>query len=275
MRGSAEIRSRLLAWHRLHAPVRGWEHERDPYRILVREVMSQQTQIDRVVEHHERFIERFPTIDALAAASKADVIRAWRGLGYNRRAVNLYAAARICLDRFAGSLPRKIADLRRLPGIGPYTAAAIALYAFGEREPVVDTNIRRVFTRVAPRLQAEDAMRTLLHRCRDPRRVTQAVMDLGATVCTARTPRCDACPLIAACAARLSPDAAVRERAEPFEGSRRQIRGRIVDLLRDAHRPVAAADLLARAETRDARILDALERDGLIERTDDKVRLPR
>lgn len=272
---ASQIRSRMLRWHRAHGPVRGWEDERDPYVILVREVMSQQTQIARVVEALPRFLERFPNMRALATATPAAVIEAWRGLGYNRRALALHRTALACVERFDGTLPEDPPTLRSLPGIGPYTAAAIAVYAFGARTPVVDTNIRRVLTRASGTDDAEDVMRALLHRARDPRRVTQAVMDLGALVCTP-TPSCERCPLTRTCSTSLSGTEPARSgRSQgPFEGSSRQLRGRIVDALRGRPSGVPVRVLQARLGARTPAAVDALERDGLLERDGARIRLP-
>jgi len=272
---ASELRHRAQRWHRAHGPVRGWEGERDPYVILVREVMSQQTQIARVIEALPRFLERFPTLRALAEGTPAAVIEAWRGLGYNRRALALHGTALACMQRFGGTLPEDLATLRTLPGIGPYTAAAIAVFAFGARTPVVDTNIRRVLTRASGTDDAEDAMRALLHRVRDPRAVTQAIMDLGALVCTP-TPRCDRCPIASVCEtarAGTTPNRSGRRQGR-FEGSSRQLRGQLIDALRDRPSGVPARRLSERFGARTAAALDALERDGLLERDGARVRLP-
>lgn len=272
---TAQIRSRVQRWHRAHGPVRGWEDERDPYVILVREVMSQQTQITRVIEALPRFLERFPSVRALAIATPAAVIEAWRGLGYNRRALALHRTAVVCVERFDGCIPEDLATLRSLPGIGSYTAAAIAVYAFGARTPVVDTNIRRVLARASGIDDAERVMRALLHRARDPRRVTQAVMDLGALVCTS-TPRCGACPLASGCVTRRAGSLRLRAPQQSrFEGSDRQRRGRIVDALRDAPDGTSVRELARMVRAPVAPLLAGLERDGLIARSGSRVSLPR
>ena len=181
----------LLAWFDDHGRDLPWRRTRDPYAILVSEVMLQQTQVDRVVSRYEEWLARWPTVDALAAATTADVIRAWQGLGYNRRGLNLQRAARIVA---AEGWPD---DLTRLPGVGPYTAAAVANFAFGRSELPVDTNVRRVQERTGGTFTAAAA---------------QALMDLGATVCLARVPRCDRCPLMRECPSR----------GHRFEPARRQ-----------------------------------------------------
>src|SRR5215218_7458990 len=171
----------LLAWFRRHARELPWRRTRDPYAILVSEVMLQQTQVERVLPRYLEWLERWPTVEALAAASPADVIRAWQGLGYNRRALNLHRAARIVADR---GWPD---DLTNLPGVGRYTADAVRAFAFGEPVLPEDTNVRRVLERTGHRFGPTCG---------------QALMDLGATVCIARVPRCGICPLADACPSR-------------------------------------------------------------------------
>jgi A/G-specific adenine glycosylase len=192
----------LLAWYRASQRDLPWRHTRDPYAILVSEVMLQQTQVDRVAPRYLRWLERWPTVDALAAASTAEVIVEWQGLGYNRRAVNLHRAARAVATH---GWP---ADLTDLPGVGPYTAAAIGNFAFGRPVLPVDTNVRRVQERTGERFD---------HKC------AQALFDLGATICLARVPRCGACPLAGRCPSRGHRYEPLRKQSR-FEGSFRQRR---------------------------------------------------
>ncbi|HZO98239.1 MAG TPA: A/G-specific adenine glycosylase [Gaiellaceae bacterium] len=221
----------LLAWFREHRRDLPWRRTRDPYAILVSEVMLQQTQVERVVPRYLRFLERWPTVEALAAASAADVIVEWQGLGYNRRALNLHRAARVVAER---GWPD---DLTALPGVGPYTAAALASFAFGRDVLPVDTNVRRVQERTREPFDASCA---------------QALFDLGATVCLARVPRCGACPLAAACPSRGRRYEPLRKQSR-FEGSFRQRRAR-------ALRAVAAGQAPL-----DREAVEALARDGLVE----------
>jgi A/G-specific adenine glycosylase len=225
--------------------------------------MAQQTQVARVLPHYERWLERWPTAPALAAAAPADVLGAWVGLGYNRRALRLHEAAAIVARE---GWPRDAAALRRLPGVGPYTAAAVASFAFGERVAAVDTNVRRV----AQRIGATPA--ELLPRRRHGD-WNQAAMELGARICTARAPACGACPAAAWCASRgrvvVAPRAA-RGPAPRFEETDRWLRGRIVAALA-AGDPLPAGIEPARLE----RALAGLERDGLVERDGSGVGLPR
>ncbi len=233
----------LSAWFSRHGRDLPWRHTRDPYAILVSEVMLQQTQVERVVPRYLAWLKRWPTAATLAAASPADVIRAWQGLGYNRRGLNLHRAAR----RIAESgWPD---DLTELPGVGPYTAAAIGNFAFGRAELPVDTNVQRVQERTGHVFTAASA---------------QALMDLGATVCLARIPRCGACPLAAECPSRGRRYEPLRKQSR-FEGSFRERRARTLRLVADAARPLAELD---------AEAVDSLARDGLVEVAGGSVALP-
>jgi A/G-specific adenine glycosylase len=215
----------------------------DPYAILVSEVMAQQTQVDRVVPRWERWLERWPTVEALAEAPPGDVIREWQGLGYNRRALNLHRAAQHVRAR---GWPD---DLTELPGVGRYTADAVACFALGRDVLPVDVNVRRVQERTGHVFTAAAA---------------QALMDLGATVCLARIPRCDICPLADVCPSRGSRYEPLRKQG-PFEGSFRQRRAATLRLVADAERPVADLDLDA---------VESLARDGLVLVADGTVSLP-
>jgi A/G-specific adenine glycosylase len=225
--------------------------------------MAQQTQVARVLERYERWLERWPTAGRLAAATPAEVLTAWVGLGYNQRALRLHGACAI-VER--DGWPRDSAGLRRLPGVGPYTAAAVASFAFGERVAAVDTNVRRV----AQRLGASPDALLPQDRHDD---WNQAAMELGARVCTARAPRCGDCPAADWCPSRgRVPQPARSRRAprQPFEETDRWARGRVVAAL------AAGEGLPAQiAADRLARVLSALERDGLVERGPSGVGLPR
>ena len=277
-----------------------WRGSTDPYAILVAEVMLQQTQVDRVASVYLAFLARFSTLQSLAAAPRAEVIRAWGGLGYNRRAVNLQRAAQMTVERFDGRLPEDLESLRSLPGVGEYTAAAVACFAYGAQVPVVDTNVRRVLGRF---FLGHD---WALHSDRDLLALAgevlpagkawswnQALMDLGSGVCPARAPRCSACPLEARCraaphfksggaapptraaGARLGEErAGYGAKAETFHGSRRYYRGRAVAYLTglplgaDASLwdvGVALEDGFARTDVPWlVELLSGLERDGLL-----------
>lgn len=294
----------LLAWYarygRTHLP---WRLTRDPYRIVVSESMLQQTQVERVIPLYTAFLARFPTFEGLAAAHAGDVVRAWRGLGYNSRAVRLHALACAVVERHGGRLPLDTDALRALPGIGAYTAAAVRAFAFELDDAAVDVNLRRVIHRVAFGLEhpplADDRTLDTLAIAAVPRGAAHdwnsALMDLGATICTARAAKCLVCPLREACAAAPVDPAQLARRARanatrkppqnalPFERTTRFLRGRIIDRLRD----VPARETLAvEALQRDLAavvaadrlheipgIVDALVRDGIVMRVATAIRL--
>jgi len=204
------FRRALLAWYDANRRDLAWRRTDDPYEVWVSEVMLQQTQVSRVTEYWPRFLERFPTLSALAEASLDDVLAAWSGLGYYRRARSLHAAARVLVDRFDGKVPESAHELRELPGMGEYTCAAVASIAFGEDVAVVDANVVRVLARLTAlaadpsRGEARRAIRSEATRLLDASRpgdFNQAMMELGALVCTPAAPRCDACPVAAGCVA--------------------------------------------------------------------------
>jgi A/G-specific adenine glycosylase len=246
----ADLREALLRWYGAVRRDLPWRRTRDPYAILVSEVMLQQTQVARVVPRYEAWLERWPTVEALAAATRAEVLAAWVGLGYNRRALALHAAAAaVARDGWPE-------DLRALPGVGPYTAAAVGSFAFGEQVAAVATNVARVAGRLgrgAPDALLADG------RAAD---FNQAMMELGATVCTARAARCGECPVAAWCASaeQVAP-APARSARERFEDTNRWVRGRVVAALAAGEGlPVdIAPDRLGRA-------VEGLERDGLVRR---------
>jgi len=204
-----KFQTRLLAWYRVHGRDLPWRRTREPYRVLVSEIMLQQTQVDRVVPKYRQFLKRYPTLKRLAAASPEDVRRLWYPLGYNIRPVRLHTIARETLAHYGGRLPARADALRELPGIGRYTANAILTFAYGQDVGVLDTNIRRVLGRVflgpqrVARVRGEktywDLAATLIPRGRGYD-FNQALMDFGATWCTPRKPRCGPCPLKRFCA---------------------------------------------------------------------------
>jgi A/G-specific adenine glycosylase len=235
----------VLAWGEAHLRDLPWRRTRDPWPILVSEVMAQQTGVDRVVPYYQRFLDRFPTPAACAAASLGEVLRLWAGLGYNRRAVNLHRCARAVVDDHGGALPPDLAALRALPGVGPYTARAVLAFAFERDVGVVDTNVGRVLARWAGRplgaAEAQAQADALVPRGR-VWAWNQAVMELGGTVCLRRRPRCASCPVRRSCAWAAAGGAGGSGTGQPrFEGSDRQGRGRLVEALCSG--PVALADL--------------------------------
>lgn len=236
--------------------------------------MLQQTQALRVVEPWTKFLARFPDARSCADATLADVLVAWRGLGYHRRARSLHAAARVIRDQFDGAVPRDVADLLTLPGVGRYTAGAVASFAFARRAPLVDTNVGRVFARAlanrALRVGEAYELAEGLLPARSSARFNQALIDLGAQYCRA-TPRCERCPLRRSCRWRgeggddpAPSSAGVSKAQAPFAGSTRQVRGRLVEALREGERDRADLALSAR----DVAVLEDLLRDGLVRRTE-------
>ncbi|GAC1393551.1 MAG: A/G-specific adenine glycosylase [Vulcanimicrobiaceae bacterium] len=298
------LQSKLLGWYKAEGR-KGlpWRNSRNPYAVLVSECMLQQTQVDRVIPKYEAFVTAFPDFAALARASTADVLRAWKGLGYNSRAIRLKRIAEIVCNEFAGLLPKDEPTLRSLPGVGSYTAAAVQAFAFNIDVVALDTNIRRVLHRAAHGVEYPvkanaaqlelDAQRSLPSgRAHD---WNSALMDLGAMICTARAPKCTLCPVAAHCAsapidtakleqlrslhaARKSPQEAI-----PFEQTTRFARGRIIDRLRGL--PAGSAiSLLDLEREMDAILppqslgamentLKALERDGLVRRNGETIAL--
>jgi A/G-specific adenine glycosylase len=224
----------LLAWFAEHGRDLPWRRTQDPYAILVSEVMLQQTQVERVIPRYLAWLERWPTVAALAAASVADVIREWQGLGYNRRGLNLHRAAQKVA---AEGWPE---DLRELPGVGPYTAAAVGNFALRRDVLPVDTNVSRIQERTGHRFSPAAA---------------QALMDLGAMVCLARVPRCGICPLASACPSRGRRYEPVRKQSR-FEGSFRQRRAQTLRLVVESERALSELDREA---------VESLAQDGLVQ----------
>jgi A/G-specific adenine glycosylase len=294
----------LLAWF-AHAgrSTLPWRTDRAPYRIVVAEFMLQQTQVERVVPIFEAFVARWPDFASLAAATPADVLRAWRGLGYNSRAMRLCALARAVCDRYGGRLPQSEAELLALPGVGPYTARAVMAFAFDAPVAAVDTNVRRIVHRTQLGMEwpllattAElDRIAGALVPAAGGYAFNSALMDLGATLCTARAPKCLLCPLVALCAAAPIEPLALRERAAAFakpkspqeriafERTTRFVRGRIVDRLRalPAEASISLLDLYGSLEAQTRHhdraaveaILDRLITEGVVERRDNGLRL--
>lgn len=283
-----DFRARLQAWYLTHGrhglP---WRLTRDPYAVIVSELMLQQTQVDRVIPYYLAWMERWPRVEDLASADPADVIRAWAGLGYNRRALYLHRMAVSVVNDHGGVFPGDEATLRALPGVGPYTARAVACFALEQQAAPADTNIARVIARarlgaasqrdVPPALLDRTAMDLL--PASNARDHNLALMDLGALLCGARSPNCLLCPLAGGCAWRLSgaPAASASTRKLPrFETTARFARGRIIDRLRSG--PTSGEELTAMLPPphgeRVDEYLSGLMRDGLVERDGDLWTLP-
>ena len=275
-----ELVTAVARWFRQSARPLPWRNsETSPWGVLLSEVMAQQTPVARVAPLWLEWIERWPTLSDLANASPADVVRAWGKLGYPRRALNLHAAATRIRDEFGGEVPSDVDALESLPGIGSYTARAVAAFAFGQRVPVVDTNIRRVLARAVlgiaepepPRVRADmDLMESVLPTsAKESVAVNAGIMELGAVICTARAPKCDECPIAQQCAWVLagSPANAGRTRTpqKKYEGSVRQARGVILALARK-HAVVSTKDIgIAVPDTsKRHRAMEGLLSDGLL-----------
>ncbi|MFK0293126.1 A/G-specific adenine glycosylase [Streptomyces sp. NPDC090442] len=275
----------------LHRPVTDWfaEHARDlPWRrpeagawgVMVSEFMLQQTPVSRVLPVYEQWLARWPRPADLAAEPPGEAVRAWGRLGYPRRALRLHAAASAIQERHGGDVPREHAQLLALPGVGEYTAAAVASFAYGQRHAVLDTNVRRVFARAVTGRQyppnATTAAERKLARALLPEdedlaaRWAAATMELGALVCTARSPECHRCPIAAQCAWRLAGSPAHEgppRRTQAYAGTDRQVRGKLLAVLRDAVTPVpqGVLDQVWDEPVQRARALDGLVSDGLVE----------
>ena len=293
MIGSPDVEA-VLVWSAGRRDDLPWRQTRDPWAVLVSELMLQQTQVSRVVPRWHQFLEQFPTVEECAEASVGDVVREWAGLGYNRRAVNLHRAAVVTMDQFGGAIPDDLGQLLELPGLGPYTARALLAFAFERDVAVVDTNVGRVLARqrgdrLTPRVAQKFADEIV------PRGMgwswNQGMLDLGALVCTKRSPKCAECPTASTCRwfveGRADPDpaigsAAVSKGQTKFDGSFRQGRARLLDLLRtgaevspEQFRDACGWNQRDGGELDALRAADSLVRDGLaIHTCDGSLTLP-
>ena len=280
----------LLSWFSGVGRALPWREDGvSAWEILLCEVMSQQTPVARVEPAWRAWLERWPGPAELAAAAPGDVIRMWGKLGYPRRALRLRECAAVVVEKFGGEVPTEVDDLLSLPGVGDYTARAVACFAHGQAVPVVDTNVRRVVARAVngvaeagPPSNRRDlaAVEALLPAGReDAVAFSVAIMELGALVCTARSPDCDACPIASSCAwvaaGRPAWDGP-RRRTQTYAGTDRQVRGMLLDVLRDGDGTATAArlDAVWPDEAQRARALASLVGDGLVERSDDLYSLP-
>ena len=280
----------ILRWYSHHGRPLPWRNISDPYRILVSEIMLQQTYVSRVLTKYPEFLRSFPSIRKLAAASQKDVVIAWQGMGYNNRAVRLHRLAKMIVHDYGGKFPRTYEDLLALPGIGRYTANALLSSAFGSDVPIVDVNIRRVFSRIFWPMKTTASLRPQNEIWQLAGRLVpwgnaymwnQALMDLGATICIARSPHCERCPVARFCASKESMKkvAPVLERRKSIAGAlpNRIYRGRIIEALRHTqrNRNLRAAALGRAIHPHYGRhsrqwlelLLRGLEKDGLIKRS--------
>jgi A/G-specific adenine glycosylase len=302
----------LLQWYAVEQRNLPWRSIDDPYAILVSEIMLQQTQVERVIPKYQQFLAAFPTLQALAAAPTADVISTWVPLGYNRRAVSLQSIARQVLAEYNGRIPDTLDALLKLKGIGRYTAGAIACFAYRKQVATVDTNIRRVLHRIffglehpEPRLNDAQMLSFAEHvlPAGEAYNWNQALMDLGATICTSASPKCASCPLQACCSAyvemgqySLFPSGTVLRQvrkvaekkanyqSQPFTSTNRYFRGRVIDLLRSlpSGSRLSLAELGPQIKTTFTdddlpwlqRLIEGLAKDGLVDCTQEGVRLP-
>jgi A/G-specific adenine glycosylase len=270
----------ILRWYAAHQRDLPWRRpDATAWAVLVSEVMLQQTPVTRVLPVYQAWLTRWPTPASLAAAPAGDAVRAWGRLGYPRRALRLHACAHILMERHGGEVPAAVEALIALPGIGAYTAAAVASFAFGQRQPVLDTNVRRVLTRLvngqerpSPHLSAAETRLAESLLPAQPSRAARwsvAIMELGALVCTAARPDCGSCPVARSCAWRLAgwPAAEGRRGGQAYQGTDRQCRGRLLAVLRDATGAVSGPRLDAAwpEPQQRARALDSLIADGLID----------
>ncbi|MEV0827013.1 A/G-specific adenine glycosylase [Nonomuraea rubra] len=284
------LHTAVLDWYEDNARDLPWRApDATPWGVLVSEIMLQQTPVVRVLPIWHEWMERWPTPKALAAEQPGEAVRHWGRLGYPRRALRLHACARAITDEHGGEVPSDHATLLGLPGIGEYTAAAVASFAFGGRHAVLDTNVRRVFARAVsaeeyPPTATSAAERRLAESLLPELGAARwgvAVMELGALVCSARSPRCADCPITHVCAWRLAgkpPHAGPARKGQTYAGTDRQCRGRLLAVLREAHGPVpkAALDVVWDDAAQRERALDGLVADGLAEALDDGTyRLPR
>jgi A/G-specific adenine glycosylase len=267
------FRRSVLSWYRRSGRDLPWRRTRDPYRVLVSEVMLQQTQVSRVLPAYRRFLRRFPTLRALSRAPLGEVLRAWSGLGYNRRARDLHR-----ISRMGAALPRTVAGLDALPGIGPYTASAVACFALDQPTGFADTNIRRVLGRaILGRLASDREAVDLDLRFGSKRAAARwhhALMDIGATICIAKRPRCEVCPIRAICRYEGVEGPAQRKQS-PFAASDRRVRGAIVRHLAMSIDGLSV-DALRRGikDARVPRLVRVLASEGLVEVSSGSVRLP-
>lgn len=275
----------ILEWYENNARDLPWRTpDRTPWGVLVSEIMLQQTPVSRVLPVWHEWMARWPTPKALAAEPSGEAVRAWGRLGYPRRALRLHACATVITEQHGGEVPSDHATLLSLPGIGEYTAAAVASFAYGGRHAILDTNVRRVLARAVraeeyPPTATSAAERRLAEALLpelDAARWGVAVMELGALVCTARAPRCDGCPISGVCAWRLAgkpPHTGPARRGQTYAGTDRQCRGRLLAVLRAAHGPVpkAALDAVWDDAVQRERALDGLIADGLAEVLDDDM----
>lgn len=288
MKGHQQIQKTLLQWYKIHQRAAlPWRHTRDPYKILVSEIMLQQTQVNRVIEKYHEFLTAFPTVQDLALAKASEVIAAWKGLGYNRRALYLQKTAQAIVSEYNGVFPQTIDELTALPGVGDYTARAVLSFAFEQPIPMMDTNHRRFYQRRLFGLDSKKDKNLLLaaEELIPKKRAydwNQALMDFGSLVCTTSKPKCESCPFQNNCPAYPAiltelPKKNKKKKSIPFKQTDRYFRGRIIDYLRENRilTVVKAKKLFPEiSKERLETVMTGLEKDGLIIREKKSMLLP-
>ena len=287
---SEELHTPILQWYAAHARDLPWRRtDASPWAVMVSEFMLQQTPVNRVLPVYDAWLARWPTPSALAAESVGEAVRMWGRLGYPRRALRLHAAATVIDEHYDGEVPDDVDTLRGLPGVGDYTAAAVAAFAYGRRVGVLDTNVRRVHWRLlrgqefppdaVRSFERRDATSLLPENAAEAATFSVAVMELGALVCRARSPECSACPVAHLCVWRAEAYPAYDgppRRGQAWTGTDRQCRGRLMALVREADGPVDPGELAAvwPEESQRERCLETLLADGLLTRTRSGLALP-
>ena len=281
-----KIQQTILDWYKENGRQLPWRQITDPYRILVSEMMLQQTQVDRVIPKYYAFLEKFPTINTLADAPTADVLTLWSGLGYNRRALYLQKCAQTIKEKYDGKFPETTEELIALPGLGKYTAAAVQSFANNKKIPVIDVNIERIFKRIFyGKIDSAEAIAEHILPTNESRNWHNALMDIGALFCTARHPRCDACPVKRFCVSANDEKRIEatwkKKNVVPFKDSDRIVRGTILKLLttqNNQDKNVIYEQLLQqnikREKEKFEEIIVQLEKEGLVRKRNNVLSLP-
>lgn len=286
MDNSREIQQTILVWYKQSGRQLPWRQTTDPYKILVSEMMLQQTQVDRVIPKYDAFLKQFPTVTSLATAQTADVLKMWSGLGYNRRALYLQKCAQTIKEKYNGKFPKTTQELLALPGLGIYTAAAVQSFANNKDIVVIDVNIERIFKRIFyGRIESVKAIAQHILPEGESRNWHNALMDIGALFCAAKNPKCDLCPVKSLCASANNKERIEvtwqKKKVVPFKESDRIVRGTILKLLTKENKQEQEHiykqllnQNIMREKEKFNEILVQLEKDGLVRREGDVISLP-